>query len=229
MTWPHVAIEYGNLFRSWRRRARSSSCRRRETLAQHAASPPLDHLLAMTDGTGVIQHATETVPEPVDRLLHRRRGARVHRRVDAARIDARDETAHRLAVTYLSFLYDAQIEDGRFHNFMRYDRAWLDEVGTHDSFGRALWALGLRHTARARRRLAAPLPHALRAWDVVDRMAGASAFASVRDSRAWRTRTRRCASHRMRPRCAISQASLRRVSRPSERGLAVVRNEHDLR
>ena len=25
---------------------------------------------------------------------------------------------------------------------MDYDRTWLDEIGTHDSCGRAIWALG---------------------------------------------------------------------------------------
>ncbi len=53
-----------------------------------------------------------------------------------------DKQAHRLASTYLSFLQHAQLDDGRFHNFMDYDRCWLDEVGTHDSCGRAIWALG---------------------------------------------------------------------------------------
>jgi hypothetical protein len=109
--------------------------------------PPLDHLLAMTDGTGVIQHATETIP-------NRSTGYCTD---DVARafivalmrltLDPRDEAAARLAGTCLSFLHDAQLEDGRFHNFMAFDRTWLDEVGTHDSVGRALWALGygMRH------------------------------------------------------------------------------------
>jgi hypothetical protein len=47
-----------------------------------------------------------------------------------------------LAKLYLAFLTHAQRPDGRFHNFMSYERTWLDEVGTPDSNGRALWALG---------------------------------------------------------------------------------------
>lgn len=57
-------------------------------------------------------------------------------------IDPHNVAAKRLASTYLSFLHDAQLECGRFHNFMSYDRGWLDAVGTHDSVGRALWSLG---------------------------------------------------------------------------------------
>lgn len=66
-------------------------------------------------------------------------------------IDPQDAVAERLAAIYLSFLHDAQIEDGRFHNFMSYERTWLDAVGTHDSVGRAMWSLGygMRYAPRS--------------------------------------------------------------------------------
>ena len=91
---------------------------------------------------GVIQHATEDIPnratgyctDDVARAL-----IVVYQKLA---IDPRDADAMRLAPVYLAFLQDAQLPDGRFHNFMGYDRQWLDCVGTHDSVGRALWALG---------------------------------------------------------------------------------------
>lgn len=58
------------------------------------------------------------------------------------RLVPRDDDAWRFASTYLAFLQDAQLDDGRFHNFMAYDRTWLDDVGTQDSCGRAIRALG---------------------------------------------------------------------------------------
>ncbi len=58
------------------------------------------------------------------------------------RIAPADRQSMRLASTYLAFLQHAQLDDGYFHNFMDYDRRWLDEIGTHDSCGRAIWALG---------------------------------------------------------------------------------------
>ncbi|MBV8066446.1 MAG: hypothetical protein JO113_00610 [Candidatus Eremiobacteraeota bacterium] len=58
------------------------------------------------------------------------------------RLAPSDKLAHRFASTYLAFLQHAQLDDGRFHNFMDYDHRWLDEIGTHDSCGRAVWALG---------------------------------------------------------------------------------------
>lgn len=58
------------------------------------------------------------------------------------RLEPLHQAARRLASTYLAFLCDAQMPDGRFHNFMSFQRTWLDDVGTQDSFGRAIWSLG---------------------------------------------------------------------------------------
>jgi hypothetical protein len=104
--------------------------------------PSLEHLVVLSDDTGVIQHATETVPErPTGYCTDD--VARAFMVVLARlRLSPRDDVALRLASTYLSFLQSAQLKDGRFHNFMSYERAWLDDVGTQDSCGRAMWALG---------------------------------------------------------------------------------------
>jgi len=59
-----------------------------------------------------------------------------------ARLSPALESSRRLTANYLAFLHHAQLDDGRFHNFMDYDRRWTDEVGTQDSCGRAIWALG---------------------------------------------------------------------------------------
>jgi hypothetical protein len=49
-----------------------------------------------------------------------------------------------IATTYLAYLSDAfNPETGRFRNFMSFSRQWLDEVGSEDSHGRALWGLGM--------------------------------------------------------------------------------------
>src|SRR5579884_2208517 len=51
---------------------------------------------------------------------------------------------------YLAFVERCQRADGRFHNFMSAGGAWLDETGSEDSHGRAVWALGFaaRHSAQ---------------------------------------------------------------------------------
>jgi hypothetical protein len=48
-----------------------------------------------------------------------------------------------LSHRYLAFLCFAFHSDtGRFRNFLGYDRQWLEDIGSEDSHGRALWALG---------------------------------------------------------------------------------------
>jgi len=71
----------------------------------------------------------------------------------------RSEEAERLLSSYLSFVQYAQREDGLFRNFMSYDRQFLEEVGSDDCFGRALWGLGyvVRRGPRAFARLATEL------------------------------------------------------------------------
>ena len=57
-----------------------------------------------------------------------------------------------LSRRYLAFLWLAFNSDtGRFRNFLGYDRKWLEDVGSEDSHGRALWALGtvLGHSQNA--------------------------------------------------------------------------------
>src|SRR5262249_1613497 len=47
------------------------------------------------------------------------------------------------ASTYAAFLQAAfERRHGRFRNFLSFDRRWLEEVGSEDCHGRALWALG---------------------------------------------------------------------------------------
>jgi hypothetical protein len=43
---------------------------------------------------------------------------------------------------YLSYIHYMQREDGNFRNFLSFNRDYLDEKGSEDSFGRTIWALG---------------------------------------------------------------------------------------
>jgi hypothetical protein len=99
-------------------------------------------LAVLSDDVGVIQHALRSVPNRktgycTDDVA---RGFVVT--LEYLRLNSSDPLSCRLASTYLAFLQHAQIEDGRFHNFMDYDRRWSDDVGSSDSCGRAIWALG---------------------------------------------------------------------------------------
>jgi glycosyltransferase involved in cell wall biosynthesis len=135
----------------------------------------LDHLNALTDKTGVLQHAIFTVPnraegysiddnaraliltvmlgelsmdqqggdQPItDQLGAERPATGGFERRPAANPD--------WAFRYLAFLEHAfNPNKKRFRNFLGYDRRWLEEEGSEDAHGRALWALGtvLAHSA----------------------------------------------------------------------------------
>ncbi len=132
-----------------------------------ARRPVLDHLVTMTDDVGIFQHARFDVPnrsfgyctDDVSRALIVA--------IEATRDRATEQIGAKLVTTYLAFLFDAQLPDGWFHNFMGYDRRWQDHRGTHDALGRAMWGLGhcvLRSPRDAWRRVAreqfdAALPH----------------------------------------------------------------------
>jgi hypothetical protein len=103
--------------------------------------PALDHLLAMSDDVGILQHATFDVPNRSCGYCTDDVGRALIVACDAAS-NGGNGSAARLVTTYLAYLHDAQLPDGWFHNFMGYDRRWQDARGTPDSVGRAIWGLG---------------------------------------------------------------------------------------
>jgi hypothetical protein len=54
----------------------------------------------------------------------------------------KDARALELSPIYLSYINYMQNADGTFRNFLSFNRNFLDEVGSEDSFGRTIWALG---------------------------------------------------------------------------------------
>ena len=133
------------------------------------ARPSLSGVFAMSDGTGMLQHSIGIVPD-------RRHGyclddnARALMLMNVATdITAQERTSRSLI--YASFVQHAWNEDRHaFRNFMGFDRSWCEDIGSEDSNGRALWALG--HTVEnapdpdlrgwARRLYDRALPHCAR-------------------------------------------------------------------
>jgi len=104
----------------------------------------LDHLKAFTDDTGLLQHANYTIPD-------RTHGYCTDDNARALLAVAMGQTCltrnslglDSLSGHYLGFLlYAYDGKTGRFRNFMTYSRQWLEEVGSEDAHGRALWCLG---------------------------------------------------------------------------------------
>ena len=146
MIWPQVARRYMQSFE----RARAE--RRHFAQAEFVVKPldkrpqelpplKLDHLHHMTDQTGILQHATFTIPNYREGYTTDDNARALM--VSALLEDLGDKDAIRLATRYLAFLWYAfNNETKSFRNFMNYQRLWLEESGSDDSHGRALWALG---------------------------------------------------------------------------------------
>jgi hypothetical protein len=100
----------------------------------------LEHLDRLTDSTGLIQHAIYGIPR-------RESGYTTDDNARALRLCTRlwdrapNERILRRVVTYLSFLEHARIPGRGFHNFMSYERHWLDAEGCGDCQGQAVRAL----------------------------------------------------------------------------------------
>ena len=104
----------------------------------------LNHLRLMTDDTGIIQHARFTVPNRAHGYCADDNARALIVAIRAHDLDRSDTALTELSSIYLSFLDDAfDPETGRFRNFMSYERKWLEPIGSEDSHGRALWALGV--------------------------------------------------------------------------------------
>ncbi|HEX3465826.1 MAG TPA: hypothetical protein VHS78_17395 [Candidatus Elarobacter sp.] len=133
--------------------------------------PPLDHLLAMTDDVGILQHAVIDVPNRSCGYCTDDAGRALIVACGVASRRGNEADGARLVTTYLAYLHDAQQPDGWFHNFMGYDRRWQDRYGTQDAVGRAIWGLGYaeRHAPRESWRTVAGLMRRC-ALDAVRRM-----------------------------------------------------------
>ncbi len=143
MLWSHVGTDYVELIRQVVRETTTPGGRAlgRRRLPELR----LEHLIRMTDDTGLLQHAVHSVPD-------RRFGYCVDDNARALIVallarpanDAGDTSGTGgLITTYLSYLHHSQDDDGQFQNFMDFRRRLDGVPGSEDCVGRALWAVGL--------------------------------------------------------------------------------------
>ena len=147
MVWKEVARSYIALANQVlsERAVFPKQIRFQRALASDVESTPelnLAHLHRLTDGVGIFQHAIYSTPD-------RNHGYCIddNARALIAALSAydltKDEAVLPLIDTYLSFIHHGFNEpERRFRNFMSYDRRWLEDVGSEDVHGRAIWALG---------------------------------------------------------------------------------------
>lgn len=101
----------------------------------------LEYIHRLSDDTGIFQHAKYGIP-------NRKEGyclddnSRALIMALMAYQQSKSQEALNLLPVYLSYTHDMQLEDGNFRNFLSFDRRFLDEEGSDDSFGRTIWSLG---------------------------------------------------------------------------------------
>ena len=109
---------------------------------QPTADVRLEHFELMCDDTGLLQHAIHSVP---DRLHGYCVDDNARALLVACALNAPGERplSEALCFRFAAFVQHAWNGDRkRFRNFMSFDRRWLEDVGSEDSHGRSLWALG---------------------------------------------------------------------------------------
>ena len=147
MVWSHVAGLYLNSFEAARRsRSHVPKPLAVRTLEEQPLVMPrlnLDHLMRMTDSTGILQHACYSIPNNHEGYCTDDNARALILTVLLEELGKDSREVHQAASTYAAFLnYAFDPETGRFRNFMSYDRQWLERDGSDDSQGRAIWALG---------------------------------------------------------------------------------------
>lgn len=103
-------------------------------------SPPLDHLMALSDGIGLFEHAEFAEPrrshgyctDDVARLL-----------VVCLRQPQPDAAARNLGRMAFRFLADSQGTTGRIRNRREAGGRWHGRRGVEDCWGRGVWAFGV--------------------------------------------------------------------------------------
>lgn len=165
MTWERTAERYLTAFESARRGHRLRAIARLDQSEPSRGSPVppemrIGHLLSMCDDTGLYQHAAHSVPD-------RSHGycvddnARSLLLACALNNPGEQRLPEALTARLAAFVQHAWNPDTRrFRNFMSFDRSWLEDIGSEDSHGRTLWALGecaRSDASQSRRRWAASL------------------------------------------------------------------------
>jgi glycosyltransferase involved in cell wall biosynthesis len=158
MVWKKAAQGYMESFARVRSDRRETPrvqflARAAQKLLNQLPDLKLNHVNALTDDTGMLQHSIFTIPNRgeghttddnaralIFAVLLEQLGKEQLVKTDSA---IRGFATRDSAFRYLAFLEHAfDPAKGRFKNFLGYDRRWNEAEGSEDCHGRALWALG---------------------------------------------------------------------------------------
>jgi len=143
LTWPKIGVKYLKELISINKDIPEdfSSVTIGET--RYFGLPKLDfsHVQRLTDSTGMIQHGYYSAPNFATGYTLDD-NSRALMLVCMAYQDSPKKKYIDLMNTYSAFLKFVQTENGNFRNLVSYQRTYLDDIGTDDSFGRTIWSLG---------------------------------------------------------------------------------------
>ena len=141
IAWPFIGKSYINVFESV---IKKSIAVRIETGPEfHLIDYPFNpqHLLRMTDNTGILQHAHGCTPNYKTGycLDDNARGLLLSM---MAYQQFKEPKYISLAVRYLAYINHMQHKDGSFDNFMTFSHSLFENDQSQDAYGRSVWALG---------------------------------------------------------------------------------------
>jgi glycosyltransferase involved in cell wall biosynthesis len=143
LRWPVVGAEYIKVAQEASVRYDFSDKILKNSIVDPEILPQfsLTHVLRLTDDTGIVQHAKYGIPNLKEGYCLDDNARALIMALMAYQRNKSKE-AFELLPVYLSYIHYMQTDDGNFRNFLSFDRRYLDEVGSEDSFGRTIWALG---------------------------------------------------------------------------------------
>ncbi|MCG8605995.1 glycosyltransferase family 4 protein [bacterium] len=148
MIWSNVAHLYAESFQKARqgRLDKAPKTYAVKTLEEARGTLPkirLDHINRLTDSTGILQHARFALPHFAEGYCTDDCARALILTILLEELELATKEAYELSSRYAAFINHAFNEKKRcFRNFMSFDRRWLEEIGSDDSQGRAIWALG---------------------------------------------------------------------------------------
>ena len=142
ITWPKTGEKYVALAENILKKGYKVIAKK-DTVMDSLILPPfsLTHINRLTDDTGIIQHAKFGIPNLKEGYCLDD-NSRALLMVLMAYRQLKDVRALELSPIYLSYIHYMQNANGTFKNFLSFNRNYQDEVGSEDSFGRTIWALG---------------------------------------------------------------------------------------
>lgn len=103
--------------------------------------PPLIAIARMSDDCGLMQHGCLRLPDRRHGYCTDDNARALSLMARLSRLDVLTPDQERMARAYAAFVNHAWLAEGRFRNFLAFDRCWLDEGGSDDSCARAFESL----------------------------------------------------------------------------------------